>query len=532
MTTRQLEKHQSEIREAVAQIEGHAKETEHLLSDMAWMHEWNDLADANSGARLVSGEHVQFDVSIFGPKVKSRKMEDIADEIEKLMLKKESDFTDAMINVDHDDFLSGAYETCLRDTSVMKRIVADLYSNFRDMFLAVPLETAMQLLHFYREGIRAYRAQIYLANLIMERVEQMHSSLTNLESLKEKYEATIFTLRRQLQDFHGHANTVGRTVEGEFKAVTIEKRADGAAAGASTGAASPREEALEEGATTQCFIIVVQVEELGALRQRHRLLMDASLATAKSTIASLAQSYELMRTNYNEEDEREVPGKRTSIPLCYMFTTDTAFNAFAFGLELNVILDGLEEWPKSLLDMSRFATSPWRGLKVRVGIHFGAPTLMDLPDIVKVTHYEGIPVEKAMRVAGLGSGGDVLMSTSAWQAYQKDLQEGRIPPSKRYQCLRGCTTEIVDCSRKRGFKKKETVQRSWAVALAQRQQTPQEMEFGPVFFFRLDATQADVPDDEGPTAEELVAAKDTELTLLQQGAGPLETRSDQARHGH
>jgi Adenylate and Guanylate cyclase catalytic domain len=64
----------------------------------------------------------------------------------------------------------------------------------------------------------------------------------------------------------------------------------------------------------------------------------------------------------------------------------------------------------------------WRGLRVRMGVHYASVDLKPDP----VTHrmdYRGGNVNRALRIADAAHGGQVLMSTSTWQAAKQEIEQ-------------------------------------------------------------------------------------------------------------
>eukprot|EP01065_Artemidia_motanka_P001224 TRINITY_DN10566_c0_g1_i1.p1 TRINITY_DN10566_c0_g1~~TRINITY_DN10566_c0_g1_i1.p1 ORF type:complete len:675 (+),score=132.39 TRINITY_DN10566_c0_g1_i1:193-2217(+) len=86
------------------------------------------------------------------------------------------------------------------------------------------------------------------------------------------------------------------------------------------------------------------------------------------------------------------------------------------------------EWPEALLqsphasEVQTDGRSIWRGLRVRMGVHCGAP-LSDVDPTTKRVSYYGPVVEVVLKVTGLGCGGEILMSGTAYQALPQPLRQ-------------------------------------------------------------------------------------------------------------
>ena len=525
--------HRAQLQDALANIAGTINDAGRIYENdhSRWVIEWDDLASIGSSEIRVlkKDEQARFDTSIFGPALKQSTKNGQATEIKQVLLAKEKDYTDALISIDRDNFLSSPYETIAHDLNLMRSVSAGIYAVNRGLFLAMTPEAAMANVHYYRFMIRHLRSQLYLADLVSESLERLSERTLNLEVVKEKYEATIFTLRRQLDDYHKAHGAVGKNADGQMvaneasgrnalrgmiaaaasAANTLEAVNNGGAAAVLMGLAGPED-------TTAAYV-VVQLEELGALRSRQRQLADRALEHCRTVMQTTANGFDARRVNFHEENEKR---DSHNLPSCYMFKITDPHNAVAFAVELHTELNSSGEWPRQLLELARFGSEPlWRGMRARIGVHYGEASLVESPDGTVVQHFEGVVVDKAMRLASMAACGEALVSKALWEAYQQSLKEGKVPPSKRYQSLRTMATDRVESGRKRGFRKDEYYMRVWTAALQGRKDAKPaaaEVDFGLISFFGLEIGAAVEEESDQPTAEDLLQAKDTEITLLQQ----------------
>ena len=113
----------------------------------------------------------------------------------------------------------------------------------------------------------------------------------------------------------------------------------------------------------------------------------------------------------------------------FMVAFDSAMNALAASL---AIQDALlkAHWSDALLNEMNPLTIPvfdasgellWRGLRVRIGLHTGVPESRADPLTCRQDYF-GPMVNRAARVEGLASGGQILMSGSTYAAVQEALE--------------------------------------------------------------------------------------------------------------
>ena len=498
--------HHARLADSLAALSGGLNSADSIFANgTQWMEELNTLASIGGDDAIGApgkGETATYDVAIFGPELKSEGPR-LGSEVRSVLLAKERDFTDAIINLDRDNFTGSAFDCAQRDLQVFRTVCAGIYKTNRHLFVhAMPIDEAMGKAVYYRMLIRHIRSQLYVADLLSESVDKLAERIYSLEVVKDKYEAAIVTLRRQLDDYHRAFGGVGRNAQGEL--VPYSNSAT------SAGIVSPMESLGEQ----PCAFVVVQVEELGNLRVRQRKVIEEALSVLKRTLVQLGNSFEGLRTNYHDENEKK---EAFSLPDAFMMRFDRSFAAIAFAttfhLELNAAA-GL--WPQQLTEMTRFSKDPmWKGLRVRIGVHFGVPAKMDGPMGATVQHYEGAAVDKSIRVASKGVAGDTCVSSAAWAEYAVEKKDGRVPPSKKFQHLRNLVVDPIDCGKDIGFKVGEQVSRVWIDDLSARKEGPVDVEFSPISFFGIELSQVD-HEEAAPTTEELLNAKDTELTIAQQ----------------
>lgn len=479
--------------------------------------EWADLGlsydESNERVEIVAAlkDGVSaYDPSMLGPALKSRDNESLCKEITHLLLRREQDFTEALVNVGRDDFLGEALENAHRNATLVGSVTAAAYTTLRDFFIALGSEVAARNVHHYKNFIRCFRSLCFLTRILDENLSGVEERMQHLEVLKDKYDATIFTLRRQLQDFHKENGTVGRGSNGEyqvFQPVVSPMHAAGSPHQFGAGAAAAQQD--------KHAIIIVQIESINHLRGRQQALYDACATTAKDIITGFANAFDLRRTNFTEQANTS-----KAKPMCFMFAGDEAYQALAFTTALHVELNRSTKWPAPLLQMSKYGGGEhgiWHGLRVRCGVHYGPVSAMDVPEATAVLHIEGVHVEKCMRIAALGVAGDTVVSGKLWEQYQSELTRGAVPTNRSYQSLRAMMMEELSCGKRRGFKKGEMCHRLWDAAVKSRRDEPLETDFEVISFFGLEAGEKEGAADDDPlTPEELLFAKETEISVLQQ----------------
>jgi class 3 adenylate cyclase len=79
------------------------------------------------------------------------------------------------------------------------------------------------------------------------------------------------------------------------------------------------------------------------------------------------------------------------------------------------------EWPSKLLEnedskeeRNSFGNMLYKGLRVRMGVHYGEPTCKIDPVTGRMDYF-GKMVNRASRVSGTGHGGQILVSGSCWE---------------------------------------------------------------------------------------------------------------------
>ena len=445
---------------------------------------------------------VSYDQKVFGPRLVCLDKTAKGEELRRLLLAREQDFSDVIRDVERATFLAEPISACLNDVASIRVNSSEIYSDVRELFVSMDIPLAMKNFKYYRNVLRSLRSQLYLSQLVDEHLSAVRGKLESLEHTRDRYEATIFTLQRQLLDYQEATGsyTFGKSTGTHHQPGAVGAAGDHPAAGGASQQGNNK------------YVVIVQVEDVGSIKSRLRNAVESALRSCRQVVTSTAALYELRRTNFIESKEQ------MGTPGSYMFVTEDGYRALCFAVEVHLALNKCEDWDKALLGMSKFSDELWRGLRVRVGVHYGVPVAMDVADPTAVLHIEGVAVEKAMRVAMLGAAGESVISTAAHDAYAKELQESRVPPSKMFQSLRSATCVDLPCGKARGFKKGERTQRMWHEALAQRKDSPVETAFEPITFFGLElsSTVNVVDDDEKITPEQMLQAKDTQIVLLQQ----------------
>ena len=104
----------------------------------------------------------------------------------------------------------------------------------------------------------------------------------------------------------------------------------------------------------------------------------------------------------------------------FMVVFSSAESALKFALHVQKILFSYD-WPSNEIDVAYAELGAesdadyWRGLRVRVGVHFGMGEIQ-LDSTTKGYDYYGTVVNTAARINGTAHGGQVLVSEQAWKA--------------------------------------------------------------------------------------------------------------------
>ena len=480
-----------------------------METEAGWMAGWLAFNSAN-GAQLSN------DRSVFGPELTSKTPSDLAEEIKQVMLSSNSDYLDAVVFADKGLFLvSDPCDCVIRSGETSLSLLSSIYAAVRSLFLGFSFELAMSRASNYLAVMRALRSLVYITETIEQEALKIQDERQQQTTMRRKLDATVMVLRRQLEDFHGKCDSVGRGLDGTF------------AARAGKGL-SLHDAAKVETTESHVFLVVVQLESASMFRSKLPVL-SAAVDEAQQIIASNAAKFSCTRSNYFSADGSDDPSKLNSAALMnrsYIFTTTESWNAvgFAGAVHKRLNSDGTK-WPSSLIAAKRYNRPLWRGLTARIGIHYGTPDKMDVDvddeAFSTVVHWEGVAVEKALRTVALGASGDTCISQFAWDAWNLDFRAAQVPTTPNFAWLRSMVHFKQPCPRRHGFRKSEDFFRVFECDFAARAEeaNKNDAEFGNPYFFKIEASDIDgPPDDEavGPTLEETLLAKSTELAVVQQ----------------
>eukprot|EP01062_Namystynia_karyoxenos_P006186 TRINITY_DN1215_c1_g2_i1.p1 TRINITY_DN1215_c1_g2~~TRINITY_DN1215_c1_g2_i1.p1 ORF type:complete len:2234 (+),score=560.89 TRINITY_DN1215_c1_g2_i1:73-6702(+) len=135
---------------------------------------------------------------------------------------------------------------------------------------------------------------------------------------------------------------------------------------------------------------------------------------------ALGQHNTIMRTCISRANGYEVK----TIGDAFMVAFDTAYDACRFALDVQVMLVK-ETWPRELLRVADCARVEfedkvvWNGLRVRIGVHFGAADMQTNP-ITGRADYFGPTVNKAARVEASATGGLVAVTDDVLNALERE----------------------------------------------------------------------------------------------------------------
>jgi len=402
--------------------------------DAQWMAEFKAFESEESkkfdGAK--SGKEER-DRGIWGPQLQTDTPEEQGTELKHYLLSSDADYAEAVRNADRSNFLSDPMDCSVKNCDLMQGILAKTYTTIRSLFLGMDFEYGMSRLSSYTSFTKSLRTLLYLAENTSEQVDTVAERTRELQALNRKYEATIRTLRRQLEDYHTKHQAVGRGVDGAFKAHggarDYTKGPGGAVAGGLIDPPAPGESSTVKARVGEQFFIVLQCEDLSYFRKKVDFVRHMVEALQTEIIAP-APVFNCTRTNYFVEDDNPHGKTVTALINCnWMFVCTAAHDAVAFALTVHQALQDSQRWNATLLAQPRYNQEIWRGLRVRIGVHLGQPSEMDLGTDHSVRHYEGAPVEKTLRVTSLAIAGDVVMSQSAYD--RRLLTKGLVTSRRR-----------------------------------------------------------------------------------------------------
>eukprot|EP00759_Apiculatamorpha_spiralis_P003715 PhF_6_TR11723/c0_g1_i1/m.19123 len=200
---------------------------------------------------------------------------------------------------------------------------------------------------------------------------------------------------------------------------------------------------------TATFLVFIQLEDTGILKQKAKETVTASLAAAGSTIDSVAGSYGMNRCNYNTVAE----GKKGFPSEGFVYFSTQFLDAITFALEVQCQLL-TAEWPKQLQLNKQYSTVYsninkgkllWNGLRARIAVHCGEVLVDPISATGDATiRYKGNVIERTAKLLNQSKAGEVVLTEEARDILQLAQQRAQLPNSKKYELLHN----FVDARRK------------------------------------------------------------------------------------